>query len=342
MGRAGQPTITMLQIHQSVLLLFCMPAVIVFCDEDIETRGSCVDLLENCSKLSYQQCRSGRYASWARKNCCKSCRFGSGTGGGSSGGSSGERPVTEGTCGRSSKLGTSSFIVGGREAIPHSLPWQVGLQYYTGAPFCGGTIINKYWIVTAAHCISFQPGPVNIYNKYIRVGAHYSKTGGVKHKIAKAIVHEKYNKKDKSDHNDIALIKVAGSGIKLSTHAMPACLPPRGYKWPSSTKFIVSGWGRLKSDEKTSPSKLQQVEVPLYPHSKCYGGKLKKVVCAGLEKGGKDSCQGDSGGPLVAKYHGKWTLAGVVSWGRGCAGAKKPGVYTDVAQYIDWIRKNAK
>uniref|UniRef100_A0A8D2IUK5 Peptidase S1 domain-containing protein n=1 Tax=Varanus komodoensis TaxID=61221 RepID=A0A8D2IUK5_VARKO len=100
------------------------------------------------------------------------------------------------------------------------------------------------------------------------------------------------------------------------------------------------------------PSVLQQVKVPLISQKACntlynnvttshIGKDLIKddMICAGFPEGGKDSCQGDSGGPLVCNLPEGWTQAGIVSWGIGCAQASRPGVYTLVPFYADWIQK---
>jgi len=261
--------------------------------------------------------------------------------GGSSGGS--EDSIPQGTCGAPSKspmsAGTTSYIVGGNEAEAHSLPWQISVQTPCGFHSCGATIISANIVLTAAHCVNRGD------NIYVKAGAHSLSRDGQKYKIQEIIPHSQYNI-PKPFNNDIAILKIEGSGIRLGTNAMPACLPPSGHEWGLNTQFIVSGWGTLKPDG-DSPDKLMQVTVPIADFNKCVRQypyltpSWKKVLCAGLDQGGKDSCQGDSGGPLVAKYNGKWTLAGVVSYGKGCAMANYPGVYTHVSHYIDWINQNS-
>lgn len=81
------------------------------------------------------------------------------------------------------------------------------------------------------------------------------------------------------------------------------------------------------------------VEVPIISRAVCsrnYGSQnlLNGMLCAGYMNGGRDACTGDSGGPLVCNNK----LVGLVSFGIGCAMSGYPGVYVDVAYYVDWIR----
>ena len=88
---------------------------------------------------------------------------------------------------------------------------------------------------------------------------------------------------------------------------------------------------------------LQWVKVPAIKNSECnshYGGQITDaMICAGYPgEGGKDACQGDSGGPFVCRNGTKSVIAGVVSWGYGCADPDYPGVYARVTAALDWIK----
>ena len=118
------------------------------------------------------------------------------------------------------------------------------------------------------------------------------------------------------------------------------CLP-RYVNVPSDgTKCWITGWGRLASGGAT-PDILQQVQVPVVSRARCEKAYPRKIhdsmICAGLDQGGIDSCQGDSGGPLVCPRNGKAYLAGVVSYGIGCARPQLPGVYANVEKLLDFI-----
>ena len=93
----------------------------------------------------------------------------------------------------------------------------------------------------------------------------------------------------------------------------------------------------------SSPQTCQYVRVPAITNAACnsdYNGAITdSMICAGYPGvGEKDACQGDSGGPFVCNDGGKAVVAGVVSWGNGCALADYPGVYARTTYVLDWIK----
>jgi transmembrane serine protease 3 len=236
-------------------------------------------------------------------------------------------------------------IVGGFEARPHSLPWQVSLRTYDWH-FCGGTLIRtgatdqSDIVVTAAHCL-YNPKQ----ELKVAVGAHWRnqvQPGEQSIPVANVILHSSYN--PNTQEHDIAIVKLS-KPIKFSNTIQPACLPASGEQVPDNTMGIVSGWGALKEGG-GSPDALNQVSVPTIGSASCrnsYGNlSPKAMICAGYQGGQKDSCQGDSGGPYVIPGRDGYVLQGVVSFGSGCARANAPGVYARVSSYIDWIQQTVK
>eukprot|EP00066_Takifugu_rubripes_P029380 XP_011618646.1 PREDICTED: serine protease hepsin-like isoform X1 [Takifugu rubripes] len=108
----------------------------------------------------------------------------------------------------------------------------------------------------------------------------------------------------------------------------------------------ITGWGNVGYFRHLADV-LQEAHVPIISDAVCnapdyYDNQITTTMfCAGYEKGGIDACQGDSGGPFVAEdclsKTSRYRLHGVVSWGTGCAMAKKPGVYTKVSRFLPWI-----
>jgi len=246
----------------------------------------------------------------------------------------------------------NGFIVGGVEARPNSLPWQIsmGVGYY--GHVCGGSIVSKDTIITAAHCIfGYMAGSKFWPSKqkyYVDIGMHILKGSHGKYykriNVKKVIVHPKWNS-NKIFNVDMAILKL-DTPITYSDGVQPICLPDPSQAYTSGEHFIASGWGHTKEGG-SNANELQQVVVPYITSSACnlsyqkvYPGSSyvhDQVVCAGYASGGKDACQNDSGGPLAAMVNRKWTLAGVTSWGTGCARAGSPGVYTNVAKYRSFI-----
>ncbi|KAM8979269.1 cationic trypsin-3-like [Sarcophilus harrisii] len=218
-------------------------------------------------------------------------------------------------------------IVGGYTCAPNSLPYQVSLN--AGYHFCGGSLINEQWVVSAAHCyksrIQVRLGEHNI--DVIEGGEQFIDS-------AKVIRHPNYN--SYMIDNDIMLIKLK-TPATLSSRVSTISLPK--YCAAVGTSCLISGWGNTLSSGVNYPELLQCLNAPLLSDATCrkaYPGQITdNMICLGYLEGGKDSCQGDSGGPVVCNGE----LQGIVSWGYGCAQKGKPGVYTKVCNYVNWIKK---
>merc|ERR1711971_825142 len=234
----------------------------------------------------------------------------------------------------------SDRIVGGVDA-PSMIPWQVSVRSGTFT-FCGATIIDASTILCAAHC--FYQSSAN--GKSIGAGSTQKSSGGQVRNIAQIVWNTNAGQTYNSGtlDNDFVILKLA-SPLELNEDVKPACLPSSaGYLDVSSSedRCFTSGWGTLSSSG-SSPEICQYVRVPAIANAACnndYGGSITdSMICAGYPGvGGKDACQGDSGGPFVCNDGGKAVIAGVVSWGNGCALADYPGVYARTTYVLDWIK----
>jgi secreted trypsin-like serine protease len=153
--------------------------------------------------------------------------------------------------------------------------------------------------------------------------------------VSQIINHENYW--SKPHDNDISLIKLK-TPVNCRKKIQVACVTTN--EPFEDNKCTVSGWGAKSNGTKLKF--LRKANVPIVLRSQCnewYSGDITdNMLCAGFEN--KGSCTGDSGGPLVKK--GTNELVGVASWGAGCAGKKTPGVYTNVANYYNWINQNCE
>ena len=242
----------------------------------------------------------------------------------------------------------SPTIVGGQDAKIEEFPWQVALTDGT-SQFCGGSIIDARWILTAAHCAT----PTLTH---IRAGVT-NKTDSVTGQdipVLRQILHPAYEVKNPND-SDIMLLELASplnlSGPKAKAiPIMTAQAAASGIQNPG-VNALISGWGALSSGG-TDPDVLQKAIVPIvaneeaavsYAANPDYGpGYITaKMIAAGyLGVGNIDACQGDSGGPMVVSDNANafgYRLAGVTSFGEGCASPDYMGIYTRVSKFEIWI-----
>lgn len=274
------------------------------------------------------------------------------------------RPKTLKKCGR--RNSQTGRIVGGTTAQAGEQPWIVSIhekQQYQYKHICGGTILNEYYIVTAAHCIDSPKSP---WKYQIYVGLHQlskkHREPAKMYKISHLTVHEDYD--GEMIVNDIALLRTKDP-IRFERSARfvnGICLPYTN-KDPSGWG-LVAGWGFVEEGSGSASDTLEVVKVPLVSRKLCtlayeelseesdgsgdsdysYSASqnytiFDSQICAGIAE--RDSCQGDSGGPFIQRNKkGIHTLIGVVSYGEGCARRKYPGVYTKVAFYMDWLENN--
>ncbi|XP_032793906.2 venom protease isoform X2 [Daphnia magna] len=251
-------------------------------------------------------------------------------------------------CGTVPFATTRARIAGGVVAPKGAWPWLARLGYYDGNGIeynCGGVLITKQHVLTAAHCV---------YNRrdliFVRLGEHgTSEYGPQDYYIERVTVHERFVKSGRGPSYDIAIIRLSDF-IPFTSDIQPICLPidRRWRSLDSSDIFpYVAGWGSPSYYERAS-SVLMEVQLPVVPQSKCAQayrshGHLRideTVLCAGYEEGGKDACRGDSGGPLMFQAGERYYVIGLVSFGVRCATPGFPGVYSRVSVAIDWILKN--
>ncbi|XP_054473498.1 trypsin-3-like [Anoplopoma fimbria] len=221
-------------------------------------------------------------------------------------------------------------IIGGEEVTPLSIKYQASILFMNNH-FCGGTLIHKQWVVSAAHC--WRPSHLI----QVVLGEHdITKEEGPEQRFNVDLVVRHYQYQYWNLDNDIMLLKLDRPANIDATVELASLPVPDSPPLVNSAQCTVSGWGvTWQNSPKLSPV-LRSVDVNIFSNCRYYYYFYRitdNMICAGFIHGGKDSCQGDSGGPLVCD--GKFV--GIVSWGIGCAYPYYPGVYTKVKNYLGWI-----
>ncbi|XP_055907814.1 trypsin delta-like [Eupeodes corollae] len=231
--------------------------------------------------------------------------------------------------------GLDDRVVNGRAGSIQEFPFMVSIQQ-NGRHFCGGSLLNAEWILTAGHCILdiIRAGQVKTIK--VRAGSSVYNTGGVVRNVQSAACHELYDPANMI--YDVAVLRVEGRYVESSVIKFIKLLTS---PIPSGKPVVVSGWGQLSDRNTNLPMNIQATEMSYLNYKDCspiHGRALhQSMICAIAP--GKDACRGDSGGPLTIP--GTNVQVGVVSWGIQCADAGLPGVYANVLdrQIVDFLQR---
>lgn len=234
------------------------------------------------------------------------------------------------------------YIIGGSPASTDDFPYTMALadtRWTSERPsgqVCGGTLVAPAKVVTAAHCVEpadTDPGELR-YFRVIGGRTDMRTDGGTVRDVVRVWIHPLY--KRTGWDGDVAVLTL-DRPMPYRTLRMVRAGDTDIYQEGSPGRVL--GWG-VQSDTNEGAKILQQAQVPTVSNADCeaaYGQffSARHWVCAAYMQGGVDTCGGDSGGPLILRGR----LAGVTSWGEGCAEPGQPGVYTKLTTYADRVRQ---
>ncbi|MFI5880323.1 S1 family peptidase [Streptomyces sp. NPDC051554] len=220
-------------------------------------------------------------------------------------------------------------IVGGSTTTTTTYPFVMQITDASQNQFCGGTLVSATKVVTAAHCMV---GETTSSVRVVGGRTYLNGTNGTVSKVSKIWINPSYA--DATNGDDVAVLTLSTS-MPYTTAKYVASTDTSVYA--AGTTARILGWGTT-SENGSSSNQLRTATVPIVSDSSCkssYGSDFiaSDMVCAGYTSGGVDTCQGDSGGPLLIGG----VLAGITSWGEGCAEAGYPGVYSRLTAFSSLV-----
>ncbi|WP_405989897.1 S1 family peptidase [Streptomyces sp. NBC_00986] len=220
-------------------------------------------------------------------------------------------------------------IVGGSTTTTTTYPFVMQITDASQNQFCGGTLVSATKVVTAAHCMV---GETTSSVRVVGGRTYLNGTNGTVSKVSKIWINPSYT--DATNGNDVAVLTLSTS-MPYTTAKYVASTDTSVYATGATARIL--GWGTT-SENGSSSNQLRTATVPIVSDSSCkssYGSDFiaTDMVCAGYTSGGVDTCQGDSGGPLLIGG----VLAGITSWGEGCAEAGYPGVYSRLTKFSSLV-----
>ncbi|KAK2839583.1 hypothetical protein Q5P01_013323 [Channa striata] len=226
---------------------------------------------------------------------------------------------------------TESEIVGGKDSKPHSRRYMASLQIQ-GHHSCGGILIRKDFVLTAAHCPQHK-------NMIVVLGAHNirkKEKSQQKIQVAKYYQHPEYSEFE----NDIMLIKLK-TNATLNKYVAPIELPKQDGKTPANIKCVVAGWGKTGVNNPASDV-LKETTEKIQFSFECKNiwaqyFNPKRMICTKFNKKTGGVCQGDSGGPLICNNKPQGITAFTLK--TDCNDPKYPHIFTKIGFFIPWIKE---